>query len=112
MPAEVATTAELAALEQRLERVERAVDRGPSGYTAVAALGPLARKVRRGIAAGDLTAYRPAGRSLFVRVEDLDRWMAAHIVTPAPAEPEPVASADDARGYAERHLHLLRGGRK
>ena len=102
----VATTAELVALERRVRILEAQAARTGSGWMRLSESPLGARKLRRLIAAGKIQASK-VGRLLFVRVDDVDRFLAARVLRRDPKKPKPVETADAAT-YAEANLHLLR----
>jgi hypothetical protein len=99
------------ALEHRVAELERrALNVAGDGWMPVAKSPLGARKTRRLIAGGKLAASR-VGRQLFVRVDEVNGFLAARTVKPIRAtRVEPVADAADAKGYAETHVHLLAAG--
>jgi hypothetical protein len=102
----VATAAELEALQRRVAAIEARSNRHGSGWIHVAKSPLGARKTRRLIAAGKLDASR-VGRLLYVRVDDVDRFLDQRIVKREAPKPVRVET-DDPAEYAAANLHMLR----
>ena len=105
----VASAADVAALEKRVRILEAQSKRNGSAWMPIAQCPVGARKTRRLISAGKLEASR-VGRKLYVRIADVDAFMEARVIRREPPKPVPVGT-DDAAAFAAANIHLLRGGK-